>query len=199
MSFLFDPIALEASEMNRLFTMISDRNGRLSRHHASQLQQYFECVPSPPPPRIGTAPEVPSDRVAPRSRLVDQFYAHHLAGIRHSAFTDIRTLIERQIAIQREARTGTELLTFAMKNLTEAFPEVPQVGYSAAPSHHSSVGEDSSRITKIPQCPTKYMEASIATVLEHTEHLTVNLQRIDEEHPKAEESQTKEVDGKVND
>jgi hypothetical protein len=183
MPFLFEPTALEPSEANRLFTLISDRSGRISRHHAGQLQQYFESTGSPPPPRIGTAPET-TERTVPRSRLIDQFYSHQLEGIRHSAFSDMRRLIDRQIALQQAARNGTELLSFAMRNLTEAFPEVVHANFS----HHGAASDESSRTVKLPPCPTRYMEASIAMVLEHIEHITLNLQRIDNPPEEREES-----------
>jgi hypothetical protein len=182
---LLDPLGLEPSEVNRLFTRISTRMGEISRDDAHDLQPLLDGLPARQPPRIGPTPEPPADPIVPRSRLIDQFYSHQLAGVERSVFSDIRGLIATQQALQRQAKNGAELLNYAMRNLVDAFPEVPVTGIGIG-AHHGGDEWGRGNGMKAPQCPPRFMESSIAIVLEHTEHLTMNIQRLEGDTPKPE-------------
>jgi hypothetical protein len=180
---LLDPLGLEPSEVNRLLTRISTRRGEISCDDANDLEPLLDGLPPRQPPRVGAAPE-PPDPVVPRSRLIDQFYSHQLAGVERGVFSDIRRLIAAQHALQRQAKNGAELLNYAMRNLFDALLDAPVAGGSGG--HHA--GDESTRGNggKGPQCPPRFMGSSIAIVLEHTEHITMNIQRWDEDATRLE-------------
>jgi hypothetical protein len=175
--------------LNRLFTLISNRKGEITRDQAKELKPFLNALPPRPPPCIGTETEPRPDRpIVPRSRFVDQFYSHQLPGVRGGTFSDIRELIDEQRILQRQAREGTEVLNYALKNLTEAFPDVPFDETAISHATRPARNEDSPRasIIKALQCQARFMESSVAMTLEHTEHLTMNIQRIEPDASKPE-------------
>lgn len=193
---------LEPSELNRLYTMISASDGSINQRYLRDLQAHINSLPPKPSLRVhynneqlrlklqevaiaNPAPtQVPSNidrNKLPRSRLIDQFYSHELPGIQNQSLGQVRKLIEHQKQLRDSAKNCCELLKLATKKLSESFPEV---SHSVLGVHHqsnNSYQEDEQNTTnsKVPKCPLRFMESSIATVLEHTEHISIDLKRQD--------------------
>jgi hypothetical protein len=66
-----------------------------------------------------------------------------------------------------------------MKQLLTAYPDVSRQGLTRDFSHPAGEGE-SQLVFEAIKCPGKYMESSIAVVLEHTEHITMGIKRDEE-------------------
>jgi hypothetical protein len=97
--------------------------------------------------------------------------------------SDVRKLIAMNHRVRDEIRMGTELLELSMKKLTDAFPEVSRQGLNIE-FRNGSGEEGRDAGSKIVRCPQKCMN-SIAGVLEHTEHLTMNIKRSEDESDEA--------------
>ena len=161
--------SLEPSELNRLFLLISDSNGKISTARQRIMQPYLEGLPPPPVRRL--EPKESDSTSVRRSHLIDQFFSHRMHGIKAEGSTC--ELAREQVKLRDAALQSCEILKMAVEKLAEAFPEVPKgnLGYDRelrAPLEESQ---------KTLRCPTKYMEGSVAVVLEHTEHVTINLTR----------------------
>lgn len=160
--------SLEPSELNRLFLLISDRNGKLSTSRQRVMQPYLEELPPRPVRRLENKD---GDQLAVRrSHLIDQFFSHRMHGLKSEGST--AELSREQARLRDAALQSSEILKMAVEKLADAFPEVPKstLGYD----REIRVPPDESRVLK---CPTKYMEGSVAVVLEHTEHITMNITR----------------------
>ncbi|OHT16277.1 hypothetical protein TRFO_13282 [Tritrichomonas foetus] len=180
--------SLEPSELNRLYTMVSTSDGTIHNKYLRDLQSHLDSLPPRPQrrmksiiePNINLNSNSSDKNKLPRSRLIDQFYSHQLPGIEHTSIDNIRKLIQNQKNLRDSAINGTELLKIATKKLVEAFPDISHHGIGlSSSSQHSYQDDDQNRdsVTRIPKCPQKYMESSIAIVLEHTEHITLDIQR----------------------
>lgn len=183
----------EPSELNRLFTMISLSDGSVNHQYFRELQSYMNSFPPRPhlrmqnisttiretlPPSLNSS----NKNRLPRSRLIDQFYSHQLPGIEDESLKRIRELIKKQQILRDSAINGEELLKLSSKKLMDAFPDVSPLGTGLLPTSHTLYQDDESNkesTSKVPKCPLRYMESSIAVVLEHTEHLSIDIQRQD--------------------
>jgi hypothetical protein len=120
----------------------------------------------------------PDQLTVPRSRLIDQFYSHDFSGNNPSSLTGVRGFIRRQRKFKADVQVGTDLMRLAMKHLIAAYPEVSRQGLSSEFVHPPSENEGIPfPVLEGIKCPSRMMEASIAVVLEHTEHMPMNIGR----------------------
>lgn len=190
---------LDPSELNRLYSMISACDGSINQRYLRDLQAHINSLPARPalrvhynneqlrqklqelnPPPVQVPSNVEKNKL-PRSRLIDQFYSHQLPGIQSQSLSLVRELIDQQKQLRESAKNCSELLKMATKKLSEAFPEVPHAGLGInVPSHNSFQEEEQNNAnSKMPKCPLRFMESSIAIVLEHTEHISIDIKRQD--------------------
>ena len=174
---------LEPSELNRLYTLISNNDGSVNQKYFRELQAHIESLPSRPPKRmhdITLEQPVPDKKVLPRSRLIDQFYTHSLPGIESESLNGVRSFIKNQRNLCDSANNGTELLKLAIRKLVNSFHDIPSNGLGVPiPTHNAYQDDDQNKDAPsvILKCPARFMEKSIAIVLEHTEHLTIDIQK----------------------
>jgi hypothetical protein len=161
---------LEPAELNRLYTLepctaAAEHPLDPEKTEVRSKLRLLDPAAAPPPMR---------------SPLLEQFYGHELPDVRNSAISDVRELIAMNRKIRNEIRMGTELLELSVKKLVDAFPEVSRQGLSTEfRSGAAEEGKDAG--SKIVRCPQKCM-SSIAGVLEHTELLTMNIKKAEDEN-----------------
>ena len=158
--------SLEPSELNRLFLLISDSNGRISTTRQRIMQAYLDGLPPRPVRRID--PGESAKTAVRRSHLIDQFFAHRMEGITSGIGTC--EFSAEQAKLRDAAQQGSEILKLAIEKLADAFPEVPKYTLGYDRELRTPVDE----VQRAPKCPSKYMDGSVAVVLEHTEHITIN-------------------------
>lgn len=107
------------------------------------------------------------------SRLVLQFYSHQLPGIENDDSHDLRLLLKNQKKLERESLNAMELVNSALTKLINAFPKTPM--NTDATTTGSQAHQFSENIIDYsPKCPTRFLESSIAVMLEHMEGLPVH-------------------------
>lgn len=195
--------SLGPSELNRLYTMISDSDGTINQRYLRDLQAHINSLPPRPAFRVHynnkqlkkkqqelqqqqqhnpPPTQIPSNierNKLPRSRLIDQFYSHQLPGIQSPSLEKVRQLIEHQKQLRDSAKNCGELLDLTTRKLSESYPEISHSVLGVRIPSKIAFQEDEQNGTnsKIPKCPLRFMESSIAIVLEHTEHISIDLKR----------------------
>jgi hypothetical protein len=166
---------LKAPEWNRFYSLYSTQTGAIPRDESKSHHLNLEALPPRPPSRMDSSEEPPTDpSTVPRSRLVDQFYSHELPGASQSAMSGVRGFIRRQRQLAGEVHASADLMRHAMKQLMIAYPNVSRQGLCREFTQSAAEGQPQLVFEGI-KCPTRYMESSIAVVLEHTERLTMNI------------------------
>lgn len=193
---------LEPSELNRLYTMISAADGTLiNQRYLRDLQAHINSLPARPSlrshynneqlekkireqytdqqakPPSTAIPNNDDKNKLPRSRLINQFYSHQLPGINSKSLFQVRKLIEHQKQLRDSAKNTTELLKIATKKLIKAFPDVSYSSLGIDVEDAIQEDEQNNTNSKIPKCPLRFMESSIAIVLEQTENISIDLKR----------------------
>jgi preprotein translocase subunit SecD len=113
--------------------------------------------------------------------LIDQFYSHQLPGSERSAITGVRGFLRRQQQLKESVQSSTDLLRSSLKQLMLAYPEVTRQGFTREFAQLAGEGEGQAQPPcEGIKCPTRYMESSIAVVMEHTEKVTMNIKRDDD-------------------
>lgn len=109
------------------------------------------------------------------SRLVRQFYAHRLPGAESDDARELRLLLQRQQRLEREARNAADLVSSALAKLSSAFPR-NQAAADGAPG-----APDDGASEHALKCSSRFLESSIAVMLEHMDGLPVHFASADSE------------------
>ena len=168
-------MSLEPSELNRVFMMYSNSSGVIRKEYIRKFRAHLDKHPDRAQRRM-RSPVDQSDeknRVS-RSRLVDQFYSHQLPGIDDDASSAMRSFVEKQKMLEKSAINCTELINSALDKLAYAFHGVHKDGNTEVQNAQAQVFAENKQDNAI-KCPTKYMESSVAVILEFMENISMNI------------------------
>ncbi|KAH0789225.1 hypothetical protein GPJ56_006895 [Histomonas meleagridis] len=110
----------------------------------------------------------------PRSRLIDQFYSHQLPGINEDATIAMRRFAEKQKVLEKSAINCTELINSALDKLSYAFHGIHTDVNVDSQNTQAQIFAENKQDNTI-KCPSKYMESSVAVVLEFMENISMNI------------------------
>lgn len=168
--------SLDQSELNRLYILISKSDGKIRSEYLKDMQQHLASLPPHPQHRIRLPEDVGVEKtICPRSHLLDQYFSHQIPGIDNPTKQNLQELILMQKRLCDAAQNGALLLNLSTRKLIEAFPDVPRTGLSLGPHVQSFDDILKDYSSKLPKCPTRFMESSVAIVMEHTDNIAMDL------------------------